>query len=58
MKKLQERLNEKDDYIELQGDYTSKIREVLVGLGFPSETIEVKKTVPKAPPQRTFQRKR
>jgi len=33
----------KADYIELQGDYLSKIREVLVSLGFSPETIEVKK---------------
>jgi len=32
----------KDDYIELQGSYLSKIREALVDLGFPSESIEVK----------------
>ena len=33
----------KDDYIELQGNYLPKIREVLVRLGFPPETIEVMK---------------
>ena len=34
----------KDDYIELQGDYLSKVREALVQLGFPVETIEVEKS--------------
>lgn len=33
----------KDDYIELQGDYLSKIRDVLVSLGFSPETIEIKR---------------
>lgn len=32
----------KADYIELQGNYLSKIRSVLIELGFPEETIEVK----------------
>lgn len=31
----------KADYIELQGDYLPKIRDALVQLGFPVETIEV-----------------
>lgn len=34
----------KADYIELQGDYLPKIRDVLVQLGFPPETIEVRKS--------------
>jgi translation initiation factor 1 len=33
----------KADYIELQGDYLSKIKKVLVEMGFPEETIEIKK---------------
>ena len=33
----------KADYIELQGNYMSRIKEVLVELGFPEETIEVKR---------------
>lgn len=32
----------KSDYIELQGDYLSKVRDVLVELGFPGDTIEIK----------------
>ncbi len=31
----------KGGQIELQGDHKSRIREVLVDLGFPDETIEV-----------------
>lgn len=31
----------KADYIELQGDYLSKVRDYLVELGFPAETIEI-----------------
>jgi len=31
----------KNGQIELQGDHKSKIRKVLVELGFPEETIEV-----------------
>ena len=33
----------KADYIELQGDYLSRMRDALVELGFPSESIEVKR---------------
>ncbi len=33
----------KGDYIELQGDYMSKVRDFLVELGFASETIQIKK---------------
>ncbi|MGM5483886.1 MAG: stress response translation initiation inhibitor YciH [Nanobdellota archaeon] len=33
----------KDGSIELQGNYLSKARSVLVELGFPNESIEVKK---------------
>ncbi|MFW6263284.1 MAG: stress response translation initiation inhibitor YciH [Thermotogota bacterium] len=33
----------KDGAIELQGDYLSKMRDVLVNLGFPAESIEIKK---------------
>ena len=32
----------KNNMIELQGDHKSKIRGVLVGLGFAAETIEIK----------------
>jgi translation initiation factor 1 len=32
----------KDGYIELQGDYLSKIKSALITLGFSSETIEIK----------------
>ena len=32
----------KDGRIELQGDHRTRIKEVLVDLGFPRETIEVK----------------
>ena len=31
----------KADYIELQGDYLSKVRDFLVELGFPADTIEI-----------------
>jgi translation initiation factor 1 len=30
----------KNNAIELQGDHSKKVREVLVNLGFPAETIE------------------
>lgn len=33
----------KEDYIELQGDYLSKIRDVLVEFGFSSSAIQIKK---------------
>lgn len=33
----------KADYIELQGKFVDKIKPVLVDLGFPEETIEIKK---------------
>ena len=34
----------KSNRIELQGDHTARIKPVLVGLGFPEETIEVKQS--------------
>ncbi|MFT4325890.1 MAG: stress response translation initiation inhibitor YciH [Candidatus Woesearchaeota archaeon] len=33
----------KDGYIELQGDYLSSIKGTLASLGFPEETIELKR---------------
>lgn len=32
----------KDGKIELQGDHKSKVRNVLIGMGFPADLIEVK----------------
>jgi translation initiation factor 1 len=32
----------KSGHVELQGNHTSRIKEALIGLGFPDETIEVK----------------
>ncbi|MFC1801117.1 translation initiation factor [Nanoarchaeota archaeon] len=32
----------KNEAIELQGDHKSKAKEVLLEMGFPSETIEIK----------------
>ena len=33
----------KDNKIELQGDHTQKAKQVLISLGFPQETITIKK---------------
>tara|TARA_Y100000310_G_scaffold278642_1_gene297200 strand:+ start:20371 stop:20676 length:306 start_codon:yes stop_codon:yes gene_type:complete len=33
----------KSGQVELQGDHRSRIKDALVGLGFPEETVEIKK---------------
>jgi translation initiation factor 1 len=34
---------QKDGYIELQGDYLAKLKNVLIELGFQAESIDIKK---------------
>jgi translation initiation factor 1 len=45
-KKLKETLacggTVKEGKVELQGDHKSKVKEILIGMGFPPDSIEVK----------------